>query len=80
MEPWIDIASRFGLPVAMLAAFAWYHARVVKEKDGELSRINELRVKESRELSDKLVERDKTFLDMLNEVDKTLSMLLDRIK
>lgn len=80
MEAWVDLATRLGLPVAMLAAFAWYHVRVVRDKDAELSRINEKRVDESRELSNKLVERDKTFLEMLNEVDKTLTMLADRIK
>jgi hypothetical protein len=80
LQAWVDLTSHLGLPVAMLVAFAWYHVRVVKDKDAELARINENRVKESRDLSDKLVERDKDFLEMLNEVDKTLTMLADRIK
>jgi len=80
MEPWVDLASRLGVPIALLAIVATYHVRVIREKDAELARINEMRVKESREIADKMVERDKTFLEMLGEVDRTLSMLLDRIK
>lgn len=91
MEVWVDLASRFGVPTAILIIVLLYHARVVKEKDAELSkmnaakdaelsRVNELRVKESKELADKMLGRDTRFLELLSDVDKTLSTVLERIR
>jgi len=80
MEVWLDVASRFGVPTAILAIVLLYHARVVKEKDGELARVNELRVTESKAVADKMIERDEKYLSTFAEVDKTLSMLTERIK
>jgi hypothetical protein len=80
MEVWLDVASRFGVPTAILAIVLLYHARVVKEKDVELARVNELRVTESKAVADKMIERDEKYLSTFAEVDKTLSMLTERIK
>jgi len=80
MEAWIDIATRFGVPTAILGIVLLYHARVVKEKDVELARVNELRVNESRAVSDKMIERDGKYLATFAEVDKTMSMLIDRMR
>ena len=91
MELWVDIATRFGMPTAILAIVLIYHARVVKEKDAalalvnelkdkELARVNELRVNESQAVSDKMIERDMKSLTTWHEVDKTLGLLIERIK
>ena len=80
MEVWLDVASRFGVPTAILAIVLLYHARVVKEKDVELARVNDLRVTESKAVADKMIERDEKYLSTFAEVDKTLSMLTERIK
>jgi len=80
MEIWLDIAKTFGVPTAILVIVLVYHARVVKEKDAELARVNELRVKESKDLADLLLVRDKGFLELLGEVDKTMTIMLERLK
>jgi len=80
MEVWLDIATRFGVPVALLAIVLWYHAKVVAAKDGELQRVNELRVGESRAFADKTIERDEKWHALIAEVDKTLSTLSAHIR
>lgn len=80
MEVWLDIATRFGVPTAILVIVLLYHAKVVEKKDVELARVNELRVNESRAVADKMIERDGKYLATFAEVDKTLSMLSDRIR
>lgn len=80
VELWLDIAKTFGVPTAILVIVLVYHARVVKDKDAELARVNELRVKESKDLADLLLVRDKGFLELLAEVDKTMTIMLERLK
>lgn len=74
----LDIAIKFGLPTAILVVVLVYHAKVVKAKDVELARINEMRVTESKDLADRLLGRDKAFLELIREVDKTLTIMLER--
>jgi hypothetical protein len=72
-DPWIDLVTRLGLPVALLVAVLRYHAGVVKEKDAELARIND-------KWSDRLLERDKEFTKLMGDVEVTLGSLLEKIK
>lgn len=80
MEVFLEIAKTFGVPTAILAIVLIYHARVVKEKDAELARVNELRVSESKSVSDKMIEHDNKSLTTWHEVDKTLQLLIERIR
>jgi hypothetical protein len=70
-----DLVSRVGVPLALLAFFAYYHARVVKAKDDEIARISEQRVKEARENTDKLLTQNTSFMELLGEVDSTLKLV-----
>jgi hypothetical protein len=98
MEVFLDVATRFGVPTAILIVVFVYHARVVKDhaalikekdvelarilgvKDAELARVNELRVKESQEVADRMIVRDAKYIEVLGEVDKTLTLISQRVK
>lgn len=87
MEVWVDIAKTFGPSAAILVAVLVYHAKavekhakVIEKKDAEIARVQELRVKESKDVSDKMIEHDNKSMTTLHGVDKTLSMLIDRIR
>lgn len=75
MTLFADLVSRVGVPLALLAFFAYYHARVVKAKDDELARISEQRVKEARENTDKLLAQNTSFMELLGEADATLKLV-----
>lgn len=109
VTPWVDIATRLGVPTALLAFVVWYHvrmtrehavlvkekdleiarlnkehdgeiARIVKEYSSELSRVNEQRVKESQEMTSRMFQRDNTAMDILTETDKTLTLIMEKLR
>ena len=80
VSPWVDIATRLGVPTAILVAVLYYHVRIVREKDAELARVNEQRVAESKAHAERMYEREKTQTELFGEVDKTLTLLLERIR
>jgi hypothetical protein len=91
VEIFLELVKSIGLPAAMIVVMGVYHAGVVKAKDAEiarvngikdaeLSRVNELRVKESQEVSDKLIGRDAKYIEVMGEMDKTLTLVAQRIK
>jgi hypothetical protein len=55
-HPWIFVACFFGYPVPFVVGLyrvIWGHyTRVVKEKDDEIKRLNEERIKEAKQTSD----------------------------
>ena len=82
-----DIVKTFGLPLALLAVFAVYHVGVVKThaalvatKDEEIKRINELRVSESRLVTDRMIAQDEKNGAILTSIGTTMTVLADRIK
>lgn len=94
VNPWVDIVTRLGVPTAFLGFFIWFHIQrqkshdqalkdkdaIIATKDGEITRINDLRVKEAQASSDRIFERDRETRDLLTEADKTLSMILGKLK
>lgn len=54
--------------------------RINKENSVELSRVNELRVKEAQENANRLFQRDKESMNLLAEADKTLTMILEKLR
>lgn len=54
--------------------------RINKENSAELSRVNELRVKEAQENANRLFQRDKESMTLLAEADKTLTMILEKLR
>jgi hypothetical protein len=75
----LDVATRFGVPVAILGVVLVYHAKVIRAKDAELARINDLRVEESKKVTDKMIERDGAYLEMMGDIDKTLTVIGERM-
>jgi hypothetical protein len=52
VSPWVDVATRFGLPGAILVGVLYYHVRVVREKDAEIKLINAEVTRVSKEKQD----------------------------
>jgi len=102
---WVDIATRLGVPVALLILLAWYHiqttkghAQLVKAKDDEIkrlndehdddiakvneqvTRVNELRVSEHRQIHQDIIGLLNQTNKTMSETDKTLTMILERLK
>ena len=84
VSEWVTIVTQIGVPAAILGLVFYfglpYHARVVKEKDAEISRINEARVKDAEARADKQAARDEKFLTLLQEVHEALNLLNERIR
>jgi C4-dicarboxylate-specific signal transduction histidine kinase len=77
-QVFIELATRFGLPLTILGLVLWfggrYHATVVKEKDKELQRINDARVAEAQAATAQLLAHTQQFMELLGETDTTLKM------
>lgn len=52
MPLWAQLVSTLGFPIVTCAAMAWYHVRVMREKDAEIKRLCEARAREAREALD----------------------------
>lgn len=72
---WIELVRTLGIPIGMLVVILPYHARVVREKDAELARVNELRVKEAEASSKTAMTLQAEQLTTIKEVDATLRVL-----
>ena len=95
-EPWwLDVVVKIGVPAAILGLLLYlglpYHERVVKAKDEELARvnkelnaeitrINEARVRDAEARADKQLLRDEKFANLLQAVHGALELLDERIK
>lgn len=80
MELFVDIATRFGVPTAILGIVLLYHARVIREKDKELARVNELRVTEATNMGEKMLTRFDKYSEVMTDVEKTVGLLIRELK
>lgn len=80
MELFVDIATRFGVPTAILGIVLLYHARVIREKDKELARVNELRVSEATNMGEKMLVRFDKYSAVMTDVEKTIGLLIRELK
>lgn len=55
----MDVAERFGLPVAILVVLGWWHATTVKAKDGQIQALSEARIASIKEKDAALGEKDR---------------------
>lgn len=74
-----QLASHYGVPVALLAVVLYYHVRVVKEKDAEIARLNEARVGESRNSAQRVLEQNRILVDTMRETNNTLRALQEKL-
>jgi uridine kinase len=86
IEIFVDLVVKLGLPVAILVVLAWYHARVIQAKDKQLEDLNKAytaslqtignqRVAEAKSYMDYSREREKQFLVVIDELNKTLNTM-----
>lgn len=87
MEIVLEVARQFGIPVALLAVVLWRYDRVVREKDAEIARINDARVKEKDDYAQRLLAQNKELYElfgdiaqMLKPIETALGRLLERTK
>ncbi len=81
----LEVARQFGVPVTLLAVVLWRYDRVVREKDTEIARINDARVKEKDEYAQRMLAQNKELYElfgeiaqMLKPIETALGRLLDR--
>lgn len=55
----MDVASRFGLPAAVMAVLGWWHAQTVKAKDLEIRSLTDARISSLKEKDAALLEKDR---------------------
>ena len=55
----MDVASRFGLPAAVMAVLGWWHAQTVKSKDLEIRSLTDARISSLKEKDQALLEKDR---------------------
>ena len=66
----MELLVRFGLPTALLLALAWYHVRVVKQKDQEISKLNDKRLNEARNAYERSLQVSQAFVKLMEEAKK----------
>jgi len=82
----IDIITRLGLPIGILAVLAYYHAQVVKAKDDDLKRLHDSYAEKLHKLSDQRVAEAKSYMELtqeqmrettkvLGDIDKTIAVI-----
>lgn len=74
-----QLLAQFGLPTTMLIGLAWYHVKVIKSKDAEISRLNDARVNEKEEATDRLLGMLQEFNQLQEQQTQTLTLLAERI-
>jgi len=72
--------STYGLPTTLLLILLWYHVKVIQEKDCEIKRINEERVKEKQTSAESLLQVVEDFNRLQSEQAMTLKLLENRLE
>lgn len=71
----LQLLTQFGLPIACLIALALHHVKVVKNKDIEITRLNEARVEEKETSTQQLLVIMSEFNKLASEQNETLALL-----
>lgn len=75
MDVLIEIARVFGLPAALLVGLSIYHVRTIRAKDREIKRLNDARLEEKEDETERLLNMVQEFNRLQNEQQQTLNLL-----
>lgn len=80
MDILLSLLTQFGLPTALLLVLAAYHIRVVRQKDGEIARVNEARIEEAASAAERLLGTASEIILLGTELRTTLEVLGERLR
>ncbi len=78
MDVVLELVKVLGFPAALVLLMGWYHMRTVRAKDAEIARLNEERLKEKSQETERLLKMQGEFMQLQSEQQQTLNLLADR--
>lgn len=76
----LTLLARYALPTTLLLFLAMYHVRVVRQKDLEIKRVNEARIRDSQVATERLLGIASEFNELSSEQKSTLLLISDRLR